>query len=71
MPKGARCNADRAGTGQIGGLEVLNANAIWVKVRVIEHAFVVNTGSYFELLSGGRWRSTIHRVCAKVRENVL
>ncbi|KIW68115.1 hypothetical protein PV04_04082 [Phialophora macrospora] len=50
---------------QIGGLEVLNANAIWVKVPVIEHAFVVNTGSYFELLSGGRWRSTIHRVCAK------
>ncbi|KIW35453.1 uncharacterized protein PV07_02149 [Cladophialophora immunda] len=50
---------------KIGGLEVLNANAIWVKVPVIEHAFVVNTGSYFELISGGRWRSTIHRVCAK------
>lgn len=46
---------------------MLNANAIWVKAPVVEHAFVVNTGSYFELISGGRWKSTVHRVCARVR----
>ncbi|KAL6249916.1 hypothetical protein RBB50_002217 [Rhinocladiella similis] len=50
---------------EVSGLEVLNANAIWVKAPVVEHAFVVNTGSYFELISGGRWKSTVHRVCAR------
>ncbi|KAH8678557.1 hypothetical protein BX600DRAFT_493777 [Xylariales sp. PMI_506] len=47
---------------KVSGLEVLNANAQWVPVPVKEHAFVVNTGSYFEILSNGRWPSTVHRV---------
>ncbi|EXJ80551.1 hypothetical protein A1O1_08697 [Capronia coronata CBS 617.96] len=50
---------------EVGGLQVLNANATWVPVPVKEYAFVVNTGSYLELMSGGRFRSTVHRVCAK------
>ncbi|KAF7557469.1 hypothetical protein G7Z17_g742 [Cylindrodendrum hubeiense] len=50
---------------EVGGLEVLNANAEWVQVPVKKHTFVVNTGSYFEHLSNGRWMSTIHRVRAE------
>ncbi|CZR70226.1 uncharacterized protein PAC_20127 [Phialocephala subalpina] len=43
----------------IPGLEVLNANGIWVPAPPIEHAFVVNTGAYFELLSNSRFPATL------------
>ncbi|CZS96949.1 uncharacterized protein RAG0_06067 [Rhynchosporium agropyri] len=46
----------------IPGLEVLNANGIWVPAPPIEHAFIVNTGAYFELLSNSKFPSTVHRV---------
>ncbi|PYI13766.1 Clavaminate synthase-like protein [Aspergillus violaceofuscus CBS 115571] len=50
---------------EVGGLEVLNANAIWVPVPLREHAFVMNTGSHFEILSNGRWKATVHRVSGR------
>jgi 2OG-Fe(II) oxygenase superfamily len=50
----------------VPGLEVLNANGIWVPAPPIDHAFVVNTGAYFELLSNSQFLSTVHRVHTKV-----
>ncbi|KAI1370067.1 hypothetical protein F4677DRAFT_451767 [Hypoxylon crocopeplum] len=46
---------------QVGGLEVLNANGIWVPAPPKQHAYVVNTGSYMEVLSNGRFPATVHR----------
>ncbi|EOO03324.1 putative 2og-fe oxygenase protein [Phaeoacremonium minimum UCRPA7] len=46
---------------QVGGLEVLNANGIWVPAPPKEHAYIVNTGSYMEVLSNGRFPATVHR----------
>lgn len=48
-------------TDQVGGLEVLNANGIWVPAPPKEHAYVVNTGSYMEVLSNSRFPATVHR----------
>ncbi|KAL3421683.1 2OG-Fe(II)oxygenase superfamily protein [Phlyctema vagabunda] len=48
------------------GLEVLNANGIWVPAPPIDHAYVVNTGSYFEFLSNSRFPATVHRVHTKL-----
>ncbi|KAH8900423.1 Clavaminate synthase-like protein [Thozetella sp. PMI_491] len=45
----------------VGGLEVLNANGIWVPAPPKKHAYVVNTGSYMEVLSNGRFPATVHR----------
>ncbi|KAG4426112.1 hypothetical protein IFR04_000819 [Cadophora malorum] len=50
----------------IPGLEVLNANGIWVPAPPIEHAFIVNTGAYFEFLSNSKFPSTVHRVHTKL-----
>jgi isopenicillin N synthase-like dioxygenase len=44
----------------VGGLEVLNGNGIWVPVPPREHAYVVNTGSYLEVLSNSRFPATVH-----------
>jgi isopenicillin N synthase-like dioxygenase len=55
----------------VGGLEVMNANAEWVPVPVKNHTFVMNTGTYFEHLSNGRWLSTIHRVRSEVRYQII
>ncbi|KAL3459106.1 Clavaminate synthase-like protein [Aspergillus heterothallicus] len=46
---------------QVGGLEVLNANGIWVPAPPKEHAYIVNTGNYMEVLSNGRFPATVHR----------
>jgi isopenicillin N synthase-like dioxygenase len=46
---------------QVGGLEVLNANGNWVPAPPKEHAYVVNTGSYMEVLSNKRFTATVHR----------
>jgi isopenicillin N synthase-like dioxygenase len=46
---------------QVGGLEVLNANGNWIPAPPKEHAYVVNTGSYMEVLSNKRFTATVHR----------
>ena len=37
----------------------------WVDVPAIEGKFVINIGDLMELWTGGRWKSTLHRVIAK------
>jgi isopenicillin N synthase-like dioxygenase len=49
------------------GLEVMNAAGRWVDAPPLPGAFVVNIGDMLEILSGGRWLSTAHRV-RRVRE---
>jgi isopenicillin N synthase-like dioxygenase len=44
------------------GLEVMNQKGEWVDAPPVENAFVVNTGDMLELLSGGRFIATSHRV---------
>ncbi|CAK7224803.1 hypothetical protein SBRCBS47491_005677 [Sporothrix bragantina] len=51
----------------IGGLEVLNANGVWVPAPPHDHAYVVNTGSYMEVLSNGRFPATVHRAFGNPR----
>lgn len=51
----------------VGGLEVLNANGVWVPAPPREHAYVVNTGSYMEVLSNGRFPATVHRAFGNPR----
>ncbi|KIW00360.1 uncharacterized protein PV09_08073 [Verruconis gallopava] len=45
----------------VGGLEVLNANGKWIPAPPKKHAYVVNTGSYMEVLSNKRFSATVHR----------
>lgn len=49
-------------TDQVGGLEVLNGNGIWIPALPKEHTYVLNTGSYMEVLSNSRFPATVHRV---------
>ncbi len=44
------------------GLQVMNAEDRWVEAPPIPGAFVVNIGDIFEAWSGGRYKSTQHRV---------
>jgi isopenicillin N synthase-like dioxygenase len=47
----------------VGGLEVrLPSTGAWVEAPPVEGTFVCNVGDVLERLSGGRWRSTPHRV---------
>ena len=47
----------------VGGLEVrLPSTGEWIEAPPIEGSFVGNVGDVLERLSGGRWRSTPHRV---------
>jgi isopenicillin N synthase-like dioxygenase len=48
--------------GEAGGLEVRFRGQDWVEVPPLAGSFVVNIGSMLECWSGGRWRSTLHRV---------
>ncbi|KUJ16331.1 Clavaminate synthase-like protein [Mollisia scopiformis] len=50
----------------VAGLEVLNANGIWIPAPPIPHSFVVNTGNYVEAWTNGRWPATVHRVHASL-----
>jgi len=48
--------------GQVGGLEVEHRVHGWVEVPPRPGCFVVNIGNMMECWSGGRFRSTMHRV---------
>jgi isopenicillin N synthase-like dioxygenase len=44
------------------GLQVMNAEDVWVEAPPIPGCFVVNIGDIFETWSGGQFKSTQHRV---------
>lgn len=44
------------------GLQVMNAEDVWIEAPPLEGCFVVNIGDVFEAWSGGRFKSTQHRV---------
>ncbi len=48
--------------GEVGGLEVQRRDGSWFAVPPLEQGFVVNIGNMLEHWSGGRYRSTMHRV---------
>ena len=45
-----------------GGLEVRATDGSWITAPPVESALLVNTGDIVPVWSGGRWRSTAHRV---------
>lgn len=46
----------------VGGLEVLNANAEWIPAPHIPGTFVINVGDFLMRLTNNRFLSTVHRV---------
>ncbi|KAK5220812.1 hypothetical protein LTR47_011122 [Exophiala xenobiotica] len=50
----------------VPGLQVLNANGIWIPAPPVPYTFVVNTGNYVEAWTNGRWPATVHRVFGKI-----
>ncbi|MEL6573223.1 MAG: 2-oxoglutarate and iron-dependent oxygenase domain-containing protein [Pseudomonadota bacterium] len=44
------------------GLQVMNAEDVWVEAPPIPGCFIVNIGDIFETWSGGQFKSTQHRV---------
>lgn len=44
------------------GLQVMNAEDVWIEAPPLEGCFIVNIGDIFEAWSGGRYKSTQHRV---------
>lgn len=44
------------------GLQVMNADDIWIEAPPIPGTFIVNIGDIFETWSGGQFKSTQHRV---------
>ncbi len=50
------------------GLQVMNADDVWIEAPPVEGAFIVNIGDIFETWSGGRFKSTQHRVVNIGRE---
>ncbi|MEO0679849.1 MAG: 2-oxoglutarate and iron-dependent oxygenase domain-containing protein [Pseudomonadota bacterium] len=50
------------------GLQVMNADDMWIEAPPIPGCFIVNIGDIFEAWSGGRFKSTQHRVINIGRE---
>jgi isopenicillin N synthase-like dioxygenase len=50
------------------GLQVMNAEDVWVEAPPIPGTFIVNIGDIFETWSGGRFKSTQHRVVNRGEE---
>ena len=48
--------------GEVGGLEAMTAQGQWREVPPREGCFVVNLGNMLACWSGGRFKSTLHRV---------
>ena len=48
--------------GEVGGLQVQHPNGNWMDVPHREDRLVVNIGDELEILSGGRFASTLHRI---------
>lgn len=46
----------------VGGLQVRLVDGSWSEVEPLEGAFIVNIGNMMEAWSGGRFKSTMHRV---------
>ena len=46
------------------GLEVLNTNGEWIRVKVPKDAFIINAGDQLENITNGYFRSCRHRVIA-------
>ena len=49
----------------VGGLEVLNANAHWIPATPIPGTFVINVGDFLMRLTNKKFLSTVHRVANK------
>jgi len=47
---------------EVGGLEVLSSSGLWVPAEPLPASLVCNLGELVQLLSGGRYLSTVHRV---------
>jgi len=45
-----------------GGLQVLRRGGDWADVPIIEDGFVINIGDTLEIVSGGHFKATRHRV---------
>ncbi|KKK13989.1 hypothetical protein ARAM_000219 [Aspergillus rambellii] len=54
--------------GDVGGLEVLNKNGIWIAAPPIPRTFVVNIADFVQHITNGRFQSTVHRVINKTGE---
>lgn len=48
--------------GEVGGLEAIKPDGTWIEVPPLEGCFVVNIGNMMAIWSGGRFKSTMHRV---------
>ncbi len=48
--------------GEVGGLQVCQRDGTWAEVPPLPGCFVLNIGNMMECWSGGRFRSTLHRV---------
>jgi isopenicillin N synthase-like dioxygenase len=48
--------------GEVGGLQVQHREGEWMDVDPLPGCFVINIGNMLEAWSGGRFRSTMHRV---------
>ena len=48
--------------GKVGGLEARQPDGTWIEVPPIDGCFVVNIGNMMACWSGGRFKSTMHRV---------
>lgn len=47
---------------EVAGLQVLNANGIWIDAQPVPGTYVVNVGDFFSWATNGAFKSTVHRV---------